>query len=889
MTLVRWDRGHKEGGGVAIYADKQLRCVRATDPLLTALPDSVWCHFTVGQTKHLLGSVYRSPSCGAEHSQLLLSTITGVRDLGYDQITIAGDFNAPSLNIGLGCAQGKFSWDLLYAIGNAGFTEKVGDDTRWGPSGKSSKLDYILTSDQLLVENVKIMTPLGSSDHAVIVFDMVLCERLQWDTTLPCLCYSKANYTKMRRLLSDAEWPEDWNNLSIEEHWKTVKEIIHTAISDTVPVVTQQPRKRSSWLRRGTQRILQAKRKAWFTWRLSNSQTDYEAYLALRNRCNIRVRCDRRSFQANLARKLVSNPKSLYRFMSERKSTNQGACTLEGPSGQHLTSLEMAETFSLAFDRQLNSKVGTTTTAYKDRMSSPPKVNPIGTILINPEMVLGKLKRLTSGKSPGCDDIRPSVLKQCSEALCKPLCDLFQHSLDSGKLPKEWKRAIVSPIFKGGNRQNAASYRPVALLPVVSKVLESLVDDHIRQHLDSTQILHGAQHGFRKGRSCVTNLLSAWNDWTLCWDLSVPVHVIFLDFAKAFDTVQHDLLLHKISQVGIAGPLLPWLEDYLDGREFCTKVNRIRSSWHSSASGVSQGSILGPLMFLIFINDLPCRLNSPALLYADDVKIWRAIKSTEDSNRLQTDLESLEDWALVNGMAFNLKKCKVVQLRTCRPQNASYSLCNDNLCCVTSERDLGLVLTEKLDTSVNYTGDVARAYAVIHFAHRQLGALTPELFLRLYKTYVRPHLEVHNVVAPPLLRKDINRLERVQRRATKGVIGLRNKPYEERLKKLGLFTLSYRRLRGDLITAYKITKDENHPNKGILPLSKYELPRGNPRRIAHQRAKTRVRSHFFSLRVCRPWNSLPADVATAPSVESFKRRLDNHAATKGLCPNGQSP
>nr|CAH8848193.1 unnamed protein product [Trichobilharzia regenti] len=575
--------------------------------------------------------------------------------------------------------------------------------------------------------------------------------------------------------------------------------------------------------------------------------------------------------------------------MSERKPTNQGACALVGPNGQYLTSLEMAETFSSAFAKQLNSNVDITVTDQNGGTTISEEEDLATTPQINPAIVLRKLQRLIPGKSPGCDDIRPSVLKQCAEALCRPLCDLFQHSMDSGTLPREWKRAILSPIFKGGDRQNAASYRPVALLPVVSKVLESIIDDHIREYFDRTNILHEAQHGFRKGRSCVTNLLSAWDDWTSCWDLNVPVHVVFLDFEKAFDTVHHDLLLHKIRQAGIGEPLLSWLKDYLADRQFCTKVNRVRSSWHRSSSGVSQGSILGPLMFLIFINDLPRRLSCPTLLYADDVKIWRAIKCPEDSDRLQEDLNLLEDWAVASGMTFNLKKCKVVKLRTCRLQNASYTLCNESLSCTTSERDLGLVLTEKMDTSVNYTGDVARAYAVIHFTHRQLGALTPELFLMLYKTYVRPHLEVHNIIAPPMLRRDANLLERVQRRATKGVVGLRNKPYDERLKKLGLFTLSYRRLRGDLITAYKITNDQNHPNKGVLPLSRYRLPRGNPRRIAHQRARTRVRSHFFSLRVCRPWNSLPADVAMAPSLDAFKRRLDNHAAIQGLHPNGLSP
>nr|CAH8855160.1 unnamed protein product [Trichobilharzia regenti] len=503
-------------------------------------------------------------------------------------------------------------------------------------------------------------------------------------------------------------------------------------------------------------------------------------------------------------------------------------------------------------------------------------------------MVLAKLGRLASGKSSGCDDIRPSVLKQCSESLCQPLSDLFQHSLDVGKLPCEWKRAILSPIFKGGDRQNATSYRPVALLPVISKILESLIDDHMRKYFDGTNLLHEAQHGFRRGRSCVTNLLLAWNDWTLSWDKKVPAHVIFLDFAKAFDTVHHGLLLHKISKAGVSGALLAWLKDYLGEREFCTKVNRIRSSWHTSASGVPQGSILGPLMFLIFINDLPSQLNCSALLYADDVKIWRAINSSEDSDRLQADLQTLGNWALANGMPFNLKKCKVVQLHSGRSQSVNYTLGGQNLSCVQSERDLGLILTEKLDTSGNYSRDVAKAYATLHFMHRQLGALTPELFLRLYKAYVRPHLEVHNIIAPPLLKRDANILESVQRRATKWVIGLRNKSYEERLKKLGLFTLSYRRHRGDLITVYKILNDQAHPNKSILPLSDYRLPRGNPLRIAHQRPKTRVRSHFFSLRVCRLWNALPAAVTTAPSVEIFKRKLDNHAEMQGLCLNGLS-
>ncbi|CAH8832335.1 unnamed protein product, partial [Trichobilharzia szidati] len=352
-----------------------------------------------------------------------------------------------------GCAQDRFDRNLLHTITEAGFTENVRMDTRWGPDGKSSRLDYVLTSDQLLVENVQITTPIGSSDHAVITFDIVLRERLQWDNTQPYLCYNKANYTEMRRLLSEANWPKNWTELTVEEHWRVVKEIIHQAISDTVPLVTPKARKQRSWLKRGTQRLLQAKRKAWFAWRVSQSQPEHEEYLELRNRCNIRVRSDRRTFQRNLANKLLVNPKSLYRFMSERKPTNQGACNIVGSDGKSLTSLEMAETFSLAFHRQLNSNEDFTLTKHQDYNARPTCENLLGTFQITPAMVLIKLGKLASGKSAGCDDIRPSVLKQCSESLCQPLSDLFQHSFDVGKLPCEWKRAILSPIFKGGDRQ----------------------------------------------------------------------------------------------------------------------------------------------------------------------------------------------------------------------------------------------------------------------------------------------------------------------------------------------------------------------------------------------------------------------------------------------------
>ncbi|CAH8431884.1 unnamed protein product [Heterobilharzia americana] len=216
------------------------------------------------------------------------------------------------------------------------------------------------------------------------------------------------------------------------------------------------------------------------------------------------------------------------------------------------------------------------------------------------------------------------------------------------------------------------------------------------------------------------------------------------------------------------------------------------------------------------------------------------------------------------------------------PQKVSYFLCGSNLSHTATEKELGLIAMGKLDTSSNYPGDTSKAYGVLYSASRQLSALTPELFLKLYKTYIRPHLEVHNVFAPPQLKRGMNPLDKVQRRVTKGVVGMQQKLYEDKLKDLGLYSVSFRRLRGDLIMDYKILNNPSHPNRGILPSGHYGNFLGSPKRIAHQRSKTHVCSHFFLLRVCGHWNALPTEVVSTPSVESFEKGLDSHSETHSL-------
>ncbi|CAH8497539.1 unnamed protein product, partial [Schistosoma bovis] len=255
--------------------------------------------------------------------------------------------------------------------------------------------------------------------------------------------------------------------------------------------------------------------------------------------------------------------------------------------------------------------------------------------------------------------VHPAILREAASILATPLSVMFSHSLSRGKLPENWKLAHITPIFKGGRRNEPSSYRPVALLSLPSKLMESLICDGSNDYLLSLNFFSPQQHGFRKGYSCITNLLTAVDRWTSILDCKGKVDVIYLDFSKAFDKVNHLCLINKLKRLGIRPPLIDWLTSYLKNRHFKVRVNFTLSQAMECPSGVPQGSVRGPLLFLIYINDLPQQVTSDLLLFADDVKLWREIRNQDDIQALQEDLTRLQSWADDNGLTFNTSKCKV--------------------------------------------------------------------------------------------------------------------------------------------------------------------------------------------------------------------------------------
>ena len=493
-----------------------------------------------------------------------------------------------------------------------------------------------------------------------------------------------------------------------------------------------------------------------------------------------------------------------------------------------------------------------------------------------------KLNNLNISKSPGHDNLHPRILKELSETLAKPLCLIFNSSLRTSILPDDWKKAHISAVYKRkGVKSSANNYRPISLTSIVCKILESIIRDAVIDHMQTNNLFSDMQYGFIPGRSTSLQLLKMLDFVTDAVDSSCQVDVAYMDFVKAFDQVPHRRLMAKVESYGITGDILKWIRSFLSERFQRVVVNSDMSPWAPVLSGIPQGSVLGPILFVIYVNDLPDVTKCLTLLYADDTKVLNKISCVEDVSCLQEDLTSLQSWSAKWLLSFHPEKCKVLTIGTksnCdKDVNRKYYLGQgvsqhdlENVNCM---RDLGVCVDSVLSFDSHIHNMITKANRVVGLIRRSFLYLDEYIFLRLFKALVRPHLEYAQSVWCPWRYKHIDPLENVQRRATRLVPSLKSLSYEERLRKLNLPTLVYRRARGDMIETFKILKIYD---RSVTPLFELNISRtrGNSFKLSKRRANKSVRSNFFSIRVVNMWNSLPNCVVEADSVIHFEILLD---------------
>uniref|UniRef100_A0A8C5LT35 Reverse transcriptase domain-containing protein n=1 Tax=Leptobrachium leishanense TaxID=445787 RepID=A0A8C5LT35_9ANUR len=494
------------------------------------------------------------------------------------------------------------------------------------------------------------------------------------------------------------------------------------------------------------------------------------------------------------------------------------------------------------------------------------------------DKVLHKLNNVNVNKAPGPDGIHPRVLRELCVEICKPLFLIFQDSFLSGIVPEDWRKADVVPIFKKGLKFVPGNYRPVSLTSVAGKVFEGLLQEFIGRY----NVIGKNQHGFMKHRSCQTNLITFYEEVSRSIDQGVAVDVIYLNFAKAFDTVPHKRLLFKLRKNGLDENTCSWIENWLKDRVQRVVINGTFSRWTPVVSGVPQGSVIGPILFNLFINDLEIGIESHVSVFSDDTKLGKVIQCEQDVTSLQRDLDRLGDWALKWQMKFNLDKCKVMHFGVKNTQ-AIYTLNGTELGKSKQEKDLGIIIDFKLSNNVQCQTAAAKASKVLACIKRGVHSRDENIILPLYKSMVRPHLEYAVQFWAPVLKKDIISLEKVQRRATKLIRGMEGLSYEERLTSLNLFSLEKRHLRGDLITLYKYIRGHYQPLSDNLFINRtIHRTRGHPFRLEERKFSLKHRKGYFTVRTIKLWNSLPVEVVGSESVQTFKKRLDDFLQTQNI-------
>jgi hypothetical protein len=383
-------------------------------------------------------------------------------------------------------------------------------------------------------------------------------------------------------------------------------------------------------------------------------------------------------------------------------------------------------------------------------------------------------------------------------------------------LPQEWKDAHVTALHKKGSKQKAENYRPISFTSVCRKIMESILRDNIVTYMLENGLFADQQHGFVPNRSCMTQLLCVMEDWTKWLDSGNCIDTIFLDFQKAFDSVPHERLLSKLTSYGIKGNIANWIQNLLTiNRQQRVIVEGEKSDWAEVLSGIPQGSVLGPTMFVIFINYLPDVVSSTVKIFADDTKIYRTINDISDNIILQEDITNLQKWSETWQLKFNANKCKVMHLGS-KNIKADYTMDGNTLDKVKEENDLGVIMDDQLKFHTHISAAVSKANQIMGIFKRTFTSLDVETLPIVYKCQVRPHLEYGNIIWNPRFTADIKKIESVQRRATKTIPSLKEKPYHERLKSLNLYSMEYRRQRGDMIQTYKLLHDIDRVDKKNL-------------------------------------------------------------------------
>lgn len=891
-TAYRKDR-ETLGGGVFILVHKSL--ISSALPEYDANCEMTWVKIHMQRNSDLiLGCFYMAHRNQKDLTELQKSLQKITDGNRCQQVLLAGDFNSPDIDwdmsaVAPGAPDRQLHLDLVDITASALLTQIHQQPTR-----EKNILDLIFTTNPSLVKSSTSVP--GISDHHVVVADFDTHPQRVRERPRRHYIYSKAKWEDLKSDIQEIEERINTlkdNKADVNTTWTEFKSSLLSAIEKNIPSILKRSSSCLPWINRTIRKLLRKKKRLYKQAKKSGNWKNYKDH---QKDCRREMRKAEWDFVNStiLDGLKEKNSKPFWRYVKSRRKDNIGVAPLKKGPSMYSDALSKAsillDQFCSVFTKDTDDSVPA------PELTGQPAPT-IADLTVNSNGVLKLLRNINPSKASGPDGIPNKVLKECAESIAPPLTIIFNHSLETGQLPADWLTANISAVFKKGDRNRAENYRPVSLTSVACKLLEHVICHHLRNHLEMFNILTDRNHGFRSGYSCETQLLTTMNDLLESHDAGHQTDVAILDFSKAFDTVPHDRLLQKLDHYGVRGPIHTWLSNFLKHRTMRVVLEGETSEETPVKSGVPQGTVLGPLLFLCHINDLPTSVNSKVRLFADDCLLYREIRSFQDHLTLQSDLQKLELWAKKWGMRFNAQKCYI--LSTKNTSSYLYSLGGVILQHVQQNTYLGVQISADLKWTTHIGNICRKAGSTLGFLRRNLRNCPKECRRLAFIALVRSRLEYSATVWDPYQKQDVERLEKIQRQAARFI----TRDYKSRspgcmsnmLRNLDLPTLEERRKQLRLNLLYRIAGDEIP----ALPSRQFLTPINTTRRrvrptkfegfqttnlverhaINHSRgfkvpdSRTEQYRNSFFVRTVMDWNQLSEATITAGSVGAFTSAL----------------
>ena len=564
------------------------------------------------------------------------------------------------------------------------------------------------------------------------------------------------------------------------------------------------------------------------------------------------------------------NQHSFYTYVSRQLHPASYGISLINDGNSLDSPLDIAQCFSAEFSKNFSIS------ACDEIAGIPIICNGPKLDLINVDIgTVRKLLMQQCSSAAGPDGIPGFFYRKLAGVLAQPLATVFQQSLYQRAIPDMWRNALVIPLFKGkGSKASASSYRPVSLSDIACKVLERVIVNQIRNFWLANNMLCREQHGFLPRCSTVSNLITCDSLISNLLNEDNTCDVILLDFARAFDKVPHNIILQKLTRLGIVEQPLEWISNFLSARSHVMSYNGTLSEATPVSSGVIQGSTIGSLLFVAFINDLPSLVsNCDFMLFADDSKAVGKCNNRDEHALIQKDLNAISNWSAENHLPFSIEKCACLHYG-CRNPNLSYSINGSSVKCTETCTDLGIIRTSDFRYKSHIDAICLKASRLCAMVFRLFSTRNKAFMCKLYTFYIRPLLEYASTVWNPQELGLSRQLETIQHRFTRRLFGSHAPSYEDRLQLLAIPSLSTRRRNADLMLAYKLIHkliDLNSSAAGV------ELCKGITRsasiNLTVRRAKSTLVKKSFNYRIAAIWNKLPIETKQYTKISVFKSHL----------------